>query len=124
MGLRVVGALLKRSVFAGVPALAGLLRRSRRPAKAGTPTKAPRSFQQSKPMPQNIILVGLRCTGKTTVGRLLAQRLSWSFADADDRIEAVAGTTIADIFVAEGEPGFRDREAAALAELCGRSACV
>src|SRR6266542_2402369 len=75
-------------------------------------------------MPQNIILVGLRCTGKTTVGRLLAQRLSWSFADADDRIEAVAGKTIADIFVAEGEPGFRDREAAALAELCGRSACV
>jgi shikimate kinase len=75
-------------------------------------------------MHQNIILVGLRCTGKTTVGRLLARQLGWSFADADDRIEAVAGKTIAEIFATEGEVSFRDREAAALAELCGGSGCV
>ena len=37
--------------------------------------------------------------------------------DADDRIEAAAGRSIADIFATEGEAGFRDREAAALAEL-------
>jgi shikimate kinase len=73
---------------------------------------------------QNIILVGLRCTGKTTVGRLLAKRLGWSFADADDRIETVAGMTIADIFATEGEGSFRDREAAALADLCERSGHV
>jgi shikimate kinase len=75
-------------------------------------------------MAQNIILIGYRCTGKTTVSRLLAERLGWSYADVDDRIEAVAGKTIAEIFVAEGEAGFRDREAAALAELCQRSGCV
>ena len=69
-------------------------------------------------MPPHIILVGYRGSGKTTVGRLLAQRLDREFADADDRIEAAAGKTIAEIFAAEGEPGFRDREAAARAELC------
>ncbi len=75
-------------------------------------------------MPHNILLIGYRCTGKTTVGRLLAERLGRSFADVDDRIEAVARKSIADIFAAEGEAGFRDREAAALAELCARSGWV
>lgn len=75
-------------------------------------------------MPHNIFLVGYRCTGKTTVGRLLAERLGWSFADVDDRIEAVAGRTIAEIFATGGEGEFRDREAASLVELCERSRCV
>lgn len=75
-------------------------------------------------MPSHIILVGPRCTGKTTVGRLLAARLDRHFADADDRIEAGAGKSIAEIFVAEGETGFRNREAAALAELCSQPASV
>src|SRR5262245_38591805 len=75
-------------------------------------------------MPANIILVGSRCTGKTTTGKRLAEQLRWSFADVDDRIEAVAGKSIAEIFATEGETGFRDREAAALAELCMRSECV
>lgn len=71
-----------------------------------------------------IILVGYRGTGKTTVGRLLAARLGWGFADADDLVESAAGRSIADIFLTEGEPGFRDREAAALAELCRRERLV
>jgi shikimate kinase len=75
-------------------------------------------------MPDNIILVGYRGSGKTTVGRLLAERLGRPFADADDLIEAGAGMSIADIFVAEGEVGFRDREAAALADLCARTGWV
>jgi shikimate kinase len=69
----------------------------------------------------NLILIGYRGTGKTTVGRLLAARLGRPFADADDLVEATAGASIADIFAAEGEPGFRDREAAALASLCARA---
>ncbi|QJW99166.1 shikimate kinase [Frigoriglobus tundricola] len=75
-------------------------------------------------MARNIILVGYRCTGKTTVGRRLAQLLGWPFADADDHIEAVAGRSVTEIFASEGETGFRDRESAALAELCARSGCV
>ncbi|MFO0852366.1 MAG: shikimate kinase AroL [Gemmataceae bacterium] len=68
-------------------------------------------------MPDRIHLIGYRGTGKTTVGRLVAAALGWSFADADDVIEATAGRSIASIFAAEGEAGFRDREAAALREL-------
>lgn len=71
-------------------------------------------------MPATIILVGYRGTGKTTVGRLLAKRLGWAFADVDDLIEAGARKSVAEIFATEGEPGFRDREAAALAELVSR----
>lgn len=67
-----------------------------------------------------IILVGYRGTGKTTVGRLLAGRLGWTFTDADTELEVRAGRTIAEIFAAEGESGFRDREAAVLAALAAR----
>src|SRR4051812_17648318 len=68
--------------------------------------------------PPRLFLIGYRGTGKSTVGPLLAAALGWEFADADDLIEAAAGRSVADIFAAEGEAGFRDREAAALAELC------
>lgn len=74
--------------------------------------------------PERVILIGYRGSGKTTVGRLLADRLGWDFADADDHVEAAAGRSIADIFATEGEPGFRDREAAALVELCRRPRLV
>ena len=67
--------------------------------------------------PARIFLVGYRGTGKTTVGRLVAARLGWVFADADDRLEEAAGRSITEVFATEGEAGFRDREAAVLAEL-------
>jgi shikimate kinase len=64
-----------------------------------------------------IYLVGPRGSGKTTVGRLLAERLECKFLDADVELEAGAGRSIAEIFAAEGESGFRAREAKLLAEL-------
>jgi len=67
-----------------------------------------------------LYLIGARGTGKSTVGRALAARLGWSFADADEHLEAAAGTTIADIFQRQGEAAFRELEAAALAELSER----
>lgn len=70
------------------------------------------------PMRPLVLLIGPRGSGKTTVGRAVAGRLGWAFADADEHVEAAAGRTVADIFAAEGEAGFRDRESAALAELC------
>lgn len=73
---------------------------------------------------RHLILIGYRGTGKTTVGRVLAARLGRAFFDADELVEAVAGCSIADIFARSGEPEFRDREAAALAELCGRPPAV
>jgi shikimate kinase len=64
-----------------------------------------------------IYLIGYRGTGKSTVGPLVAARLGWRFVDADDMLEKRAGQAIQDIFTAEGEAGFRDREEAILSEL-------
>ena len=62
------------------------------------------------PEVDNIVLIGYRGSGKTTVGRLLAERLGWAFVDTDDLIESQADSAIADIFATEGEAGFRARE--------------
>jgi shikimate kinase len=63
-----------------------------------------------------IYLVGFMGCGKSTVGRALADELGWSFFDLDDEIESGAGSTISEIFDAQGEPMFRALEAAALAK--------
>lgn len=63
----------------------------------------------------NIVLIGFRCTGKSAVGRLLAERLGMEFVDSDDLVAEAAGMSIQEIFVAEGEPAFRRREAEAIA---------
>jgi len=54
-----------------------------------------------------LYLVGFMGSGKSTIGRRLANRLGWSFFDSDHEIEAAQKTTIADIFAARGEPEFR-----------------
>ena len=72
----------------------------------------------------NLVLIGLRGTGKTTVARLIAERLGWPWFDADAEIEARAGKSIAEIFAAEGEPAFRDRESQVVADLAQRDHSV
>jgi shikimate kinase len=69
-------------------------------------------------------LIGYRGSGKTTVGPVLAARLGRAFVDADVVLEADAGMSIADIFAAEGEGGFRARETATLRKLTAGSAAV
>ncbi len=74
-------------------------------------------------MPPALVLVGPPGSGKSTVGALLAARLGSTFRDTDADVESVAGTSIADLFVEQGEPAFRtlerDAVAAALAEHTG-----
>jgi shikimate kinase len=62
-----------------------------------------------------VILIGPPGAGKTTVGTLLAGKLSVSFTDTDADVEAVAGKPVSDIFVEDGEPAFRDLEREAVA---------
>jgi shikimate kinase len=66
---------------------------------------------------QNIFLIGLMGSGKTTIGQLLAKRLGRPFFDSDHELEARTGVSVATIFEIEGEPAFRAREAQIINEL-------
>jgi len=69
----------------------------------------------------NIILIGYRGSGKTTVGRQLAEQLSKTFIDVDDEIcRRFGGRTIADIWQKDGECAYRDVECDVAADLCAR----
>lgn len=59
----------------------------------------------------NLALIGFMGTGKTSVARLLAEKLQFDFLDTDDAIEARAGKSIPRIFAEEGEAAFRQLEA-------------
>lgn len=63
---------------------------------------------------KNIVLIGFMGTGKTCVGRILAQQLGWRFVDLDQQVEQTIGMTIADYFSRFGEAAFRDRESEAV----------
>jgi len=61
-------------------------------------------------------------SGKTTIGRLLAQQLGWRFVDLDTQIEERSGLTIPAIFERLGEPAFREMEQEVLGRCLGESA--
>lgn len=71
-----------------------------------------------------IFLVGFMGSGKTTVGRLLAEKLGFEFVDLDDEICRRAGTTIPDIFERAGEAAFRQMETETLKEIVRRTNIV
>ena len=60
----------------------------------------------------NVALIGMPSSGKSTVGRALAERLGKKFIDLDEEIVKADGRSIPDIFAAEGEDGFRTKETA------------
>lgn len=61
-------------------------------------------------MPQNVILIGFMGTGKTSIGRRVAQSLGFEFVDTDELIVEIEGKPITDIFSDMGEDYFRDLE--------------
>jgi shikimate kinase len=73
---------------------------------------------------RKVYLVGLMGAGKTTVGRQLARRMNYGFADLDLAVEVSTGVRIPIIFELEGELGFRDRETRMLAELVVQDSLV
>ncbi|MGI6116079.1 shikimate kinase [Luoshenia tenuis] len=65
---------------------------------------------------ENIVLVGMPGSGKTTIGKLVAKALGYDFCDMDDLIEEISGQTIPELF-AVGEPLFRQWETEACRRL-------
>ena len=70
------------------------------------------------------MLIGFRCTGKTSVGQALAEKLERDFIDADDFLEARRGKSIAQIFELGGEKLFRRLERQVIRELGDRDDLV
>jgi shikimate kinase len=68
--------------------------------------------------PPNIVLTGFMGTGKTTVGRLVAELIGYEFVDTDDLIERRHGP-VSEIFREHGEARFRELERELVAELAG-----
>lgn len=72
----------------------------------------------------NLYLIGYRGCGKTTVARLLGERLDCAALDADEFLEQRAGRSIREIFALEGEPAFRQLEEEVVRELTAREPVV
>jgi shikimate kinase len=71
----------------------------------------------ASPFDRPISLVGMPGAGKTSVGRLLARRLSLAFHDSDEEVMREAGRTIEQLFSSEGQAAFRERERQVIARL-------
>lgn len=72
----------------------------------------------------NIIFIGLMGSGKTTIGKHLAQRLDWVFYDSDQEVVKRTGVPISTIFELEGEASFREREHAVIRDLSLLNRCI
>jgi shikimate kinase len=97
----------------------------------------PESEAQTENMPNNepgptlapahlrrLVLTGFMGAGKSTIGRLLAARLNWTFLDLDAHLEARTNATIPQLFERHGEAHFRRLESAALASALGHNHTV
>ena len=97
-------------------------------AQTETPTESkPINEPGSQPIPahlRRLVLTGFMGAGKSTIGRLLAARLNWTFLDLDAHLEARTGATIPQLFERHGEAHFRRLESTALASALGRDHTV
>jgi shikimate kinase len=72
----------------------------------------------------NIALIGFMGTGKTSVGRLVAEQLHFDYVDTDEMIQSATGKSITDIFQTDGEKAFRNLEEKVVEELAHRHKTV
>lgn len=81
-------------------------------------------YEVLKGQMKNLILIGMPGSGKTTIGRILAERLGRCFIDLDEEVEKIAGLSIPEIFEKDGEAGFRKLESDVIAEFGNHSSLV
>ncbi len=85
----------------------------------GASTKEPRFA-----LHRTVVMVGMMGSGKTAIGRALANRLNTEFLDSDAEIETAAAASIAEIFARDGEAFFRDREFEVIGRLLSGEPCI
>lgn len=68
----------------------------------------------------NLFLIGYRCSGKTTVGKAIAESLDWDFVDADTMLTTACGKSIKEIIDTEGWDSFRRMERTTLEQICAK----
>lgn len=81
-------------------------------------------FNDIKSQKQNIVLIGMPGSGKTTIGQAVAKKLGRDFVDSDDEIKNIIKTEISDYFSQYGEENFRDVETQVIKDIAKRSGTV
>lgn len=116
----------------GIPAVAGLYMLVKQAVLAAecffdttySAAVTEKVYRKIKAEKENIVLTGMPSSGKSTVGKLLAEKLSRPFFDTDSEIEKTIGATPAAIIAEKGEAAFRDIEAAVIRELSAKNGAV
>ncbi len=85
---------------------------------------AEKVYRKVKAGKENIVLTGMPASGKSTVGKLLAEKLGRPFIDTDEEIEKQVGATPSQIFATQGEAAFRDIETAVIKKLASENGAV
>ena len=125
-------ALLLQAERLGIPSAGGLwmlVAQAQRAAELFTGTDIPESVipkitASLRREMENVVLVGMPGSGKTTIAMALAEKLGRPVLDVDAAVVETAGCSIPTVFEREGEGGFRRRETAAIADLGKRSGVV
>lgn len=73
---------------------------------------------------QNIVLIGMPASGKSSVGKILSKKLDRPFVDTDAEIEKKIGCSISDFFAKNGEAAFRDIESEVILELAAKQGLI
>ncbi len=124
--------LLQKAESLGIPHCGGMLMLATQAIRAVEhffdktidTSRAQQIVRQVENIKTNIVLIGMPASGKTTVGRAVAEKLNRPFIDADEELVKTVGRSIPDIFESEGEAAFRRYEAQTIHDLAGRNGCV
>lgn len=124
--------LVMKAMERGIPACGGLYMLASQAAYASalfldkemTDTVTDKAFSEVEREKENVVLIGMPSSGKSSVGKEIAKRLGREFYDSDNEIVKVIGMSISEYFEKNGEAEFRKVEKEVISELSKKSGCV